>query len=70
MVWCEVWDDSGGINAQFEIVPHVGEEIMIFVDGKTSVTPGVKRVTHISLAVHGDNSRPRIQLLVENAHRP
>ena len=69
MVWCEVWDDSGGTNAQFEILPHVGEEIVILAAGKTSVTSVVKRVTHISLAVHGDNSRPPIQLLVENAHR-
>jgi hypothetical protein len=45
MVWCEVWDDSGGTNAQFEILLHVDEEIVILAAGKTSVTSVVKRVT-------------------------
>jgi len=68
MVWCEIRDDGGGsVNAQFEIVPRVGEEIVILADVETSVTAVVKKVTHISLDVHGNDSRPTIQLLVEKA---
>jgi len=69
MVWCEVWDNGGSVNAEFEVVPRVGEEIKIFADGTTVVNSIVKRIVHVSLGVHDKDERPSIQLWVENAHR-
>jgi hypothetical protein len=70
MVWCEVWDDDGGgsVNAEFEVLPRVGEEINVFADGVTVVRARVKRIVHASLDVHGKDARPSIQIWTENAN--
>ena len=71
MVWCEVWDDAGSVNAEFDFLPRAGEEIEVLADGKTSVRCIVKHVLHISPAAHHkDEQRPRIRLKVENADWP
>jgi hypothetical protein len=70
MVWCEVWGDNGSVNAEFEVLPRIGERIVIFADGVTAVNSIVEGVVHVSLAVHGKEARPSIQLWVKNAPRP
>jgi hypothetical protein len=68
MVWCEIFDENwNSVVAQFEIVPHVGDEIEIFVEGKKQIVCAVKTVRHVSLAVHGNEHRPRIKLWVDIA---
>ena len=67
---CEIWtDDRGSRNARFAVLPRIGEEIIVSLDGTSSRKFLVTKIIHIDLDVHGKDSRPSVQLWVKNAPR-
>lgn len=67
MADCEILFKDGdplSINAEFDFLPRIGEQITVQIKGDRDESFVVENVVHRDVQAHGESARPRTQVWV------